>query len=92
MFILVCAWFVGSLHLVIISSGKISTSWAVLITHTVTFSKQEVLKGRQCMVAQARINVQQAMGRRNNCKLKFFSMYFIQNNKEIHFYFKNSEK
>ena len=36
MFILVCAWFVGSLLFVIFSS--------VSITHAVLFSKQEVLR------------------------------------------------
>ena len=44
------------------------------------------------MVAQARVNVHEMMGRNNNCKLNFFSMYFIQNNKETHLSFKNSEK
>ena len=27
-----------------------------------------------------------------NCNLNFFSMYFVRNNEEIHFSFKNSEK
>ena len=31
-------------------------------------------------------------GRKNNCKLNLFSMYFVQNNKEICLSFKNSEK
>ena len=31
-------------------------------------------------------------GRKNNCKLNLFSMYFVQNNKEIYLSFKNSEK
>ena len=44
------------------------------------------------MVAQARVNVHETMGRKNNCKLKFFSMYFVWNNREIHFSFENSEK
>ena len=44
------------------------------------------------MVAQARVNVHELMGRKSNCKLNFFSMTFIQNNEEIHFSFKNSEK
>ena len=30
------------------------------------------------------------LGRKNNCKLNLFSMYFIQNNEEIHLSFKNS--
>ena len=44
------------------------------------------------MVALERINVREAVGRKNNCKLNFFSMYFVRNNKEIHLSFKNSEK
>ena len=43
------------------------------------------------MVAQARVNVHETMGRKNNCKLNFFSMYFVRNNEEIHLSFKNSE-
>ena len=44
------------------------------------------------MVAQERINVRETVGRKNNCKLNFFSMYFVRNNEEIHLSFKNSEK
>ena len=44
------------------------------------------------MVAQTRVNVHEMMGRKNNFKLNFFSMYFVWNNEEIHFSFKNSEK
>ena len=44
------------------------------------------------MVAQDRINVRETVGRINNCKLNFFSMYFVRNNKEIHLSFRNSEK
>ena len=44
------------------------------------------------MVALERINVRETVGRKNNCKLSFFSMYFVQNNKEIHLSFKNCEK
>ena len=43
------------------------------------------------MVAQ-KINVRETVGRKNNCKLNFFSMYFVRNNEEIHLSFKNSEK
>ena len=43
------------------------------------------------MVALERINVCETVGRKNDCKLNFFSMYFIQNNEEIHLSFKNSE-
>ena len=44
------------------------------------------------MVAQERINVREAVGRKNNCKVNFFSMYFIQTNEEMDLSFKNSEK
>ena len=44
------------------------------------------------MVALERINVRETVGRKNNCKLNFFSMYFVRNNEEIHLPFKNSEK
>ena len=44
------------------------------------------------MVAPVRINVRQTVGRKNNCKLNFFSMYFVWTNEEKHLYFKNSEK
>ena len=44
------------------------------------------------MVAQERINVRETVGRKNNCKLNIFSMYFVRTNEEIHLYFKNSEK
>ena len=43
------------------------------------------------MVAQARVNDYETTGRKNNCKLNFFLMYFIRNNEEIHLSFKNSE-
>ena len=39
------------------------------------------------MVAQERINVRETVGRKNNCKLNFFSMYFVRNNEEIHLSF-----
>ena len=44
------------------------------------------------MVAWDRINVHETVARKNNCKLNFFSMYFVPNNEEIHLSFKNSEK
>ena len=44
------------------------------------------------MVAQVRMNVRVMMGRKNKCKLNLFSMYFVRNNKDKHFSFKNSEK
>ena len=44
------------------------------------------------MLALGRINVCETVGRKNNCKLNFFSMYFFRNNEEIHLSFKNSEK
>ena len=64
---------------------------SVSITHTIFFFKTRSSEGGQHMVAQARMNVHQTMGRRNNYELNFFSMYFDRNNEETH-YFKNSEK
>ena len=45
-----------------------STVW---IAHTVIFSKQEVQKGGQRVVAQARMIAHQTIGRRNKCELNF---------------------
>ena len=44
------------------------------------------------MVAQERINIRETVGRKNNCKVNFFSMYFVRTKEEIHLSFKNSEK
>ena len=44
------------------------------------------------MVTLERINVHETVGRKNNCKQNFFSMYFFRNNEEIHLSFENSEK
>ena len=44
------------------------------------------------MVAQERINVHETVGRKNNCKVNLFSMYFVRTKEEIHLSFKNSEK
>ena len=44
------------------------------------------------MVAQERINVRETVGRKNNCKVNFFSMYFVRTKEEIYLSFKNSEK
>ena len=93
MFILVCVWFVASLLFVIFSSGKMSASRALSRLYIqLFFQNKKFQEGGQRVVAQARMNVHETMGRKNNCKLNFFSMYFVQNNEEIHFTFKNSEK
>ena len=79
-FILVCTWFVGFTSiraLFIWTRGNVTS--IVSIAHTVIFSKQ-VSRRR---VAQERINVRETVGRKNNCKLNFFSMYFVRNNEEI---------
>ena len=44
------------------------------------------------MVTLERINVHQTVGRNGNCKVNFFSMYFVRKNEEIYLSFKNSEK
>ena len=40
------------------------------------------------MVAKVRVTVHETMGRKNNGRLNFFSVYFVWNNEEIHFSFK----
>ena len=37
-------------------------------------------------------NVRETVRRKSNCKLNFFSMYFVRKNEEMHLSFKNSEK
>ena len=44
------------------------------------------------MTAHERINVCETVGRKNNCKINFFSMYFVRTKEEIYLSFKNSEK
>ena len=44
------------------------------------------------VLAQKRINVRETVGRKNICKVNFFSMYFVRTKEEIHLSFKNSEK
>ena len=44
------------------------------------------------MVAQERINVRETVGRKNNCKVNLFSMYFVRTEEEIPLSFENSEK
>ena len=44
------------------------------------------------MIAQERINVRETVGKRNNCKVNFFSIYFVRTKEEIHLSFKNSER
>ena len=44
------------------------------------------------MVAEERVNVRETAGRKNNCKVNFFSMYFVRTKEEVHLSFKNSEK
>ena len=93
MFILVCAWFVQfpSLRaLFICTSGNVTS--IVSITQTVTFSRQEVSMRRVARGSPGENKCSGNSGKKNNCKLNFFSMYFIRNKEEIHLSFKNSEK
>ena len=87
MFILVCTWFVRftSLRDFFIWENVYVMS-IVSITHAVDFSNQEVLRRR---AARGSSSERETM-RRKNCKLNFFSMYFVRNNEEIHLSFKNS--
>ena len=93
MFILVCTWFVRftSLRDFFIWENVYVMS-IVSFTHAVHFSNQEALRRRAAVVAQARVNVHETMGRKNKCKLNFFSIHFGWNNEEIPLSFKNSEK
>ena len=93
MFILVCTWFVWfpSLRaLFICTSGNITS--IVSITHTVIFSRQEVSRRRVARGSPRENKFSRNSGEQNNCKLNFFSMYFLQNKEEIHLPFKNSGK
>ena len=72
--------------------GNVYVINIVSITHTVIFQNKKFQEGGQRVVAQARVNVHKTMGRKNNSKLNVFSMYFVWNNEEIYFYFKNSEQ
>ena len=85
MFILVFTWFVRftSLRALFIwTSGNVTS--IVSITHTVIFSEQEVSRRR---VGRG-INVCETVGRKNNCKVNFFSMYFVRTNEEIYLRFR----
>ena len=42
------------------------------------------------MVAQEGINVRETVGRKNNYKVNFFSMYIVRTKEEMHLSFKNS--
>ena len=93
MFIFVCTWFVRftSLRDFFIWENVYVMS-IVSITHAVHFSNQEVLRRRAARGSSSESECSWAMGRKNNCKLNFFAMYFVRNNEEIHSSFKNSEK
>ena len=91
MFILACTWFVwfySLCALFIWTSGNVTS--IVSITHTVIFSKREISRRQVTHGSPKRTNVRETVGRKNNCKLNFFSMYFIQNIEEIYLSFKNS--
>ena len=90
MFSLVCAWFVSSLLLLIFHLGKCLHHEHCLDYTYSYFFKQEVLR-RQVVHGSSRVNIHETMRRKNKCKLNFFSIFFVWNNEEIHFSFKNSE-
>ena len=79
MFILIC---ISLRALFIWTSGNVTS--IVSITHTVIFSEQEVSRRR---VGRG-INVCETVGRKNNCKVNFFSMYFVRTNEEIYLRFR----
>ena len=75
------------------SSRQAATSRALSRLHIQLFFPDKKFQGGgQCVVALDRTDVRETVGRKNNCKLNFFSMYFVRNNEEIHLSFKNSEK
>ena len=93
MFILVCTWFVrftSLCALFICTSGNVTS--IVSITHIVIFSRQEVSRRRVARGSPRENKFSRNSGEQNNCKLNFFSMYFLQNKEEIHLPFKNSGK
>ena len=73
------------------SSGQAAVSRVLSQLHIVIFSNQEVSRRRVARGSPGE-NVCETVGRKNNCKLNFFSMYFVRTNEEIHLSFKNSEK
>ena len=91
MFFLVCTWLVRftSFHALFIWTSGNVTSIASII-HTVIFSKWEISRRRVAHGSPKRTNIHETVGRKNNCKLNFFSMYFVRNNEEIQLSFKNS--
>ena len=94
MFILICTWFVRftCLHALFICTNSNVTS-IVWITHAVIFSQQEVSRRRVARGSPGENKCSWNCGeKKNNCKLNFFSVCFIQNNEETHLSFKNSEK
>ena len=76
------SWFVlglfSSLLFVLYSSGQVATSRSLSRLHIKSFFLNEKFR--------------ETVGRKKNCELNFFSMYFIRNKKEKHLPFKNSEK
>ena len=76
------SWFVlrlfGSLLFELYSSGQAATSRASSRLHIhLFFLNKKFQGGGQRVTAQERINVCETVERKNNCKLNFFSMYFL---------------
>ena len=75
------------------SSGQAATSRALSrLNIQLFFLNNKFQGGGERLEALESINVRETVGRKNNCKLNFFSVYFVRNNEEIHLSFKNSEK
>ena len=72
------------------SSGQVATPRALSRLHIVIFSKLEISRRQVARGSPERTNVHETVGRKSNCKLNFFSMYFVRNNEEIHLSFKNN--
>ena len=95
-FILICTWFVGLLHFALFIWTSSNLTSIVLITYAVIFSKQEVSRRRVVHGSAEEYkclwNSRKTVKLKSNCKLNFFSKYFVLNNQENIILLKNSEK
>ena len=67
MFILVCAWFVGTIHHFFIW-GNVYVMSIVLVTHAVPFSKQENLRSRAACISSSESECSQNGGSSSESK------------------------
>ena len=86
---LIC-WFTSLRALFLWTSGNVTS--IVSITHTVIFSKQEVLRRRAARGSSWENKCSWNNGKIEQLKLNFFSKYVVRNNEKEHCSFKNSDK